>query len=49
MRRGKRWQVDQIIRKLPEAEGRLSRSKTLPEAAKRTGVAEQTCAVLREC
>ncbi len=42
MPRGKREQADQIILKLREAELELSRSKTVPEAAKKIGVTEQT-------
>ena len=42
MPRGKREQADQIILKLREAELELSRGKTVPEAAKKIGVTEQT-------
>jgi len=42
MPRGKRGQADQIILKLREAELDLSRCKTVPEAAKKIGVTEQT-------
>ena len=42
MPRGKREQADQIILKLREAELELSRGKTVPEAAKKFGVTEQT-------
>jgi hypothetical protein len=39
---GKRGQADPIILKLREAELELSRDKTVPEAAKKIGVTEQT-------
>ncbi len=48
MPRGKREQADQIILKLREAEWELSRGKTVPEAAKKIGVSERTCAVVRD-
>ena len=42
MPRGKKVSAEQIIAKLREAEVELSRGKTVPEAAKKIGVTEQT-------
>ena len=49
MPQGTREQVDQIVFKPRASELELSRSKTLPEAAKKNRVTEHACAVLREC
>ncbi|MCE9607492.1 MAG: helix-turn-helix domain-containing protein, partial [Planctomycetia bacterium] len=38
----KRLQVEQIIQQLREAELEISRGQTVPQAAKKIGVTEQT-------
>jgi transposase-like protein len=42
MPRGKKYPAEEIIAKLREAEVDLARGKTVPEAAKKIGVTEQT-------
>ena len=38
----RRWRLEQIIRKLREAERLLGEGKTIPEAAKALEISEQT-------